>query len=81
MSLRPAYLSPTDLIPLADPKKIDLPFSRRVLGRRIVVGAFPPVVRINGRLFITRAELEKFKAQLACAPNVQPFELPSQVAP
>ena len=81
MSLRPAYLSPTDLIPLADPKKIGLPFSRRVLGRRIVEGSFPEIVRINNRLFITRQALETYQKQLACAPSVQPFELPSQVAP
>jgi hypothetical protein len=59
------YVSENDLIPLAHPKKIGLPFSRRVLGRRIFEGRFVPVVKINGRLFITRQNLENYKLHLA----------------
>jgi hypothetical protein len=61
------YVSDNDLIPLAHPKKIGLPFSRRVLGRRIFEGRFVPVVKINGRLFVTRQNLENYKLHLATA--------------
>jgi hypothetical protein len=79
MSKNLTYSSDLDLIPLANPKSVGLPFSRRVLGRRIVAGSFPEIVRINNRLFITRQALETYKKQLACAPSVQPFEQASQV--
>lgn len=53
-----------DLLPLADPRRVGLPFSRRTLGDRIVAKKFPPVIRIGGRLYIQRSELEQFKAKL-----------------
>jgi hypothetical protein len=57
--------NPHELLGLSRPEKHGLPFKRRVLGRRIAAGNFPPVVRINGRLFVTRANLEHLKAVLA----------------
>lgn len=59
-------LSPTDLLPLAHPEKLGLPFKRRELGRRIADGRFPAdaVLQLGGRLFTTRGALEKYKEDL-----------------
>jgi hypothetical protein len=53
-----------ELLPLSKPEKLGLPFKRRVLGRRIVDGSFPPPTKINGRLYITRRALSEYKARL-----------------
>lgn len=54
------------LIPVANVAALGLGVGRRTIGRRIKVrsSGFPPVVRVNGRLFVTQSELEQYKAKL-----------------
>ncbi len=56
---------PNDLLPLAKPKALGLPFARRTLSRKLQDEDFPPVVRIGMRLFVRRADLENYKSKLA----------------
>jgi hypothetical protein len=54
------------LVPVADEDAIGLGVGRRTLGRYIKnpPPGFPTVVRLNGRLYIPRSELEVYKAKL-----------------
>jgi hypothetical protein len=54
------------LIPLANPEAIGLGVGRRTLGRKIKdpASGFPAAIRINGRLYVRRSELEAFKERL-----------------
>jgi hypothetical protein len=62
----PIVEGPNDLLPLAHPRLLGLPFSRRTLGKRIADGSFtPPIVKLGGRLHVCRGPLEEYKAKLA----------------
>jgi hypothetical protein len=61
----PLVETDNDLLPLADPKALGLPFARRTLGRAMAEGRFPTPIRVGGRLYITRGTLQEFKARLA----------------
>jgi hypothetical protein len=54
------------LIPAADSDAIGLGVGRRTFGRYIKnpPPGFPIVLRINGRLYVRRSELEAYKAKL-----------------
>ena len=54
------------LIPLADTDEVGLGVGRRTLGRYVKnpPPGFPTVVRLNGRLYVPRSELERYKARL-----------------
>lgn len=54
------------LIPVANTSELGLGVGRRTIGRRIEnpPDGFPKVLRINGRLYVRRRELEQYKAQL-----------------
>lgn len=56
--------SDDDLLPLSRPEALGLPFAKTAMLERIRAGRFPTPVRINGRMFITRAALREFKKQL-----------------
>ncbi len=56
--------SPDDLIPLSRVELLGFGFGRRVIGRRIADGSFPTPVRIRGRLYITVAQRDEYKAAL-----------------
>jgi hypothetical protein len=55
------------LVPLADTDSVGLGIGRRTLGRRVKnpPDGFPTVLRINGRLYVRRSELEAYKAGAA----------------
>jgi hypothetical protein len=48
------------LVPLADTDEVGLGIGRRTIGRRVKnpPPGFPTVLRINGRLYVRRSELE-----------------------
>ncbi|MGA2493329.1 MAG: hypothetical protein ABSF67_10305 [Roseiarcus sp.] len=54
------------LVPLADADAVGLGVGRRTLGRRVKTPppGFPTALRINGRLYLRRSELEAYKTQL-----------------
>ena len=54
------------LVPVADTDAIGLGVGRRTMGRYIKnpPPGFPIVLRINGRLYVRRSELEAYKAKL-----------------
>ena len=54
------------LVPLADTAEVGLGVGRRTIGRRVKnpPDGFPTVLRINGRLYVRRSELEAYKAKL-----------------
>ena len=54
------------LIPLADADRVGLGVSRRTIGRIIKEppADFPRVLRIKGRLYVCRSELETYKQKL-----------------
>jgi len=52
------------LIPLAKPEALGLGVGRRSIGRKIKEGTFPPVLRLSGRLYIRRCDLNDYKARL-----------------
>lgn len=54
------------LIPVADYTAIGLGVGRRSLGRRIKnpPAGFPTAIKINGRLYFRRSEIESYKAKL-----------------
>ena len=54
------------LVPLADPAEVGLGVGRRTIGRKVKnpPPGFPTVLRINGRLYVRRSELEAYKARL-----------------
>ena len=57
--------NPHELIPVADPAALALGVGRRSIGRRIKDDPdFPKVLRSNGRLYVTRADLETYKNKL-----------------
>lgn len=56
--------SPDDLIPISKTELLGLGVRRRVIGRRIASGEFPTPIRINGRLYITVAQLTEYKQSL-----------------
>jgi hypothetical protein len=53
-------------VPLADTAEVGLGVGRRTIGRRVKnpPDGFPTVLRINGRLYVRRSELEAYKAKL-----------------
>jgi hypothetical protein len=62
------------LIPLADTEAVGLGIGRRTIGRRIKnpPPGFPTVLRINGRLYVRRSELNAYKARLIAEAAVRP---------
>lgn len=54
------------LIPVADEDALGLGVGRRTIGRRIKdpASGFPPVIRVNGRLYVTKQNLRDYKARL-----------------
>ena len=54
------------LVPVADTEGLGLGVGRRTIGRLIKnpPPGFPAVLRINGRLYVCRSELEEYKAHL-----------------
>ena len=54
------------LVPIANVDALGLGVGRRTIGRRIKdrASGFPAVIRINGRLYARRSELESYKAKL-----------------
>ncbi len=61
-----SYVESETLVPLADTAEVGLGVGRRTLGRRIKnpPPGFPTVLRINGRLYVRRSELESYKSRL-----------------
>jgi hypothetical protein len=59
-------LEPESLVPLANVDAIGLGVGRRSLGRRVKnpPPGFPVALRINGRLYVRRSELEAYKKRL-----------------
>ena len=62
------------LVPLADIEAVGLGVGRRTIGRRIKnpPPGFPTVLRINGRLYARRSELDAYKARLIAEAAVRP---------
>jgi len=62
------------LVPLADTAAVGLGVGRRTIGRRVKKPpeGFPAVLRINGRLYVRRAELEAYKARLIAEAVIAP---------
>ncbi len=54
------------LIPVANAEAIGLGVERRSLGRRIrdPASGFPTTIRIGGRLYVRKSELDAYKARL-----------------
>ena len=53
-----------ELLPLARPEALGLPFKKRVLDRRIADGSFPPPIYIHGRKYTTRRLLNAYIRKL-----------------
>ncbi len=71
-------MSDEKLIPVADTEAIGLGVGRRSIGRLIKAGKFPPTIRLNGRLYVQKSELDAFKSRIisenvfrAAEPNCQ----------
>lgn len=62
------------LVPLADTDAVGLGIGRRSLGRRVKnpPPGFPTVLRINGRLYVRRSELESYKMRLIAEASAAP---------
>lgn len=60
--------TPINLVPLAHPERLGLPFSRKTLSRKIATGEFEVVVKFGEgsrtRLFSTLEYVERYKRQL-----------------
>jgi hypothetical protein len=70
------------LVPIANTAEIDLGVGRRTIGRRIKnpPPGFPSVLRINGRLYVRRADLETYKAHLIAESVASPTTAKSNTA-
>lgn len=64
------------LIPVANTEALGLGVGRRTIGRKIKDpdSGFPPVIRINGRLYVRQADLDAYKSNLIAGA----LSLPSQ---
>ncbi|MGD0186985.1 MAG: hypothetical protein ABSC25_17275 [Roseiarcus sp.] len=62
------------LVPLADVDAVGLGVGRRSLGRRVKnpPPGFPTALRINGRLYLRRSELEAYKQRLIAEASTAP---------
>ncbi len=65
------------LVPLAKPEAIGLGVGRRTLGRRIISDPdFPAVIRMNGRLYIKRGDLDAYRGKLVERSLLAPVQRP-----
>jgi len=75
-----------ELVPAADTDALGLGVGRRSIGRRIrnPPPGFPVPIRLNGRLYFRRSELETYKQELirsALAESAEPSRAsPSNIA-
>jgi predicted DNA-binding transcriptional regulator AlpA len=61
------------LIPVADAEALGLGIGRRSIGRRIKDDPqFPPALRIRGRLYVRKSDLENYKTRLISAALAEP---------
>jgi hypothetical protein len=69
-----SYIESETLVPLADAEAVGLGIGRRTLGRRVKnpPPGFFPVLRINGRLYGRRSDIEAYKARLIAEALVAP---------
>ena len=58
--------SPNEMLVPAATASAELGCGRRTLGRRMADpdSGFPPAIRINGRIYFLRSDLESYKAAL-----------------
>jgi predicted DNA-binding transcriptional regulator AlpA len=70
------------LIPVANAQAMGLGVGRRSIGRRIkdANSGFPPTIRIGGRLYATKSELDNYKARLIRDGRVDAARIASSVS-
>jgi hypothetical protein len=63
-----------EVVPCSDPSKLGLGFGRRTLGRMMLdpPDGFPAVVRLQGRLYVERGQLEAYKERLLAQADGRP---------